>query len=74
MSDEILYEKRDSIAWVTLNRPEFRNAQNVAMLRALDGAFAQAMADDAIKVIAIMSSAVSRSFKPWFARSSMHAS
>lgn len=53
MSDEILYEKRDSVAWITLNRPDYSNAQNVAMLSALDDAFNQAMADDAIKVVVL---------------------
>ena len=41
---EVLYEVKDGVAWVTLNRPEFRNAQNVAMLRALNEAYDKAMA------------------------------
>lgn len=53
MSEEINYEVRGPVAWVQLNRPECSNAQNVVMLRALDAAFAQAMADDAIKVIVL---------------------
>ena len=28
MSDEIIYEVRDGIAWLTINRPEARNALN----------------------------------------------
>ena len=31
MSDEILYEVRDGIAWLTINRPEARNAMNKAV-------------------------------------------
>ena len=46
-----LYEKRGAVAIVTLNRPKFRNAQNVAMTMAIDRAYMQAMADDDVKVI-----------------------
>jgi enoyl-CoA hydratase len=47
MSDELVtYEVGDGVAWVMLNRDEYRNAQNVAMLKALDAAFMRAMADD----------------------------
>jgi enoyl-CoA hydratase len=53
MSDEIRYEARDAVAWITLNRPETSNAQNVALLRALNDAYDRAMADDAIKVVVL---------------------
>jgi enoyl-CoA hydratase len=56
MSDEVLYETRGPVAWVTLNRPETSNAQNVAMLRALNAAYDQAMADDNIKVVILSGS------------------
>jgi enoyl-CoA hydratase len=46
-----LYEKRGAVALVTLNRPVFRNAQNVAMTFAIDRAYQRAMADDDVKVI-----------------------
>lgn len=49
----VLYEARGAAAWVTLNRPRYRNAQNVAMLRALDDAYARAVADDGVKVIVL---------------------
>ncbi len=49
----VLYEARGDVAWVTLNRPEVRNAQNARMTYALDGAFLRAMQDDAIKVIVL---------------------
>jgi len=51
MADEVLYERDGAIARVTLNRPEYRNAQNSAMTYALDGAFYRAAADDDVKVI-----------------------
>ena len=56
MSDEILYDVQGAVARVTLNRPDFRNAQNIAMLRALDEAFAKAMADDTVKVVVLAGS------------------
>ncbi|MFC1917009.1 enoyl-CoA hydratase [Chloroflexota bacterium] len=48
----IIYEKIDSnIAKITLNRPEYRNAQNHKMLEELKEAFDMAEKDDEIKVI-----------------------
>jgi enoyl-CoA hydratase len=49
----VLYEARDEVAIVTLNRPKVRNAQNSAMLYALDDALSQAAADDAIMVVVL---------------------
>ena len=40
MADEVLYDVRDRVAVITLNRPEYANAQNSAMTYALDAAFA----------------------------------
>lgn len=51
MSPEVvLYEQRGAIARITLNRPEVRNAQNSALLYALDDAFARFAGDDAAAV------------------------
>jgi enoyl-CoA hydratase/carnithine racemase len=49
----VQYEVRGSIAIVTLNRPQYRNAQNGAMLYALDDALYAAAGDDAVKVIVL---------------------
>jgi enoyl-CoA hydratase len=49
----VRYEVRGSTAIVTLNRPEYRNAQNGAMLYALDDAFYAAAGDDAVKVVVL---------------------
>jgi enoyl-CoA hydratase len=49
----VLYEARDAVAVVTMNRPQVRNAQNAAMTAALDEAFSRAAADDAVKVIVL---------------------
>lgn len=44
-------ESGDLVAIVTLNRPRYRNAQNIVMTMALDEAYNRAIADDAVKVI-----------------------
>mgnify|MGYP001950492146 CR=1 FL=1 len=49
-TDTVLYEVEDSIANITLNRPRYRNAQNLAMLYALDEAFYRFAMDDDAKV------------------------
>jgi enoyl-CoA hydratase len=50
---EVSYEVRGSTAVVTMNRPEYRNAQNSAMTYALDAAFTRAVDDDAVAVIVL---------------------
>ena len=47
----VLYETEGAIAWITMNRPAFNNAQNSQMTYALDDAFQRAVNDDAVKVI-----------------------
>ncbi|MEU4565395.1 enoyl-CoA hydratase [Micromonospora sp. NPDC023956] len=49
----VRYETRGPVAVVTMNRPEYRNAQNSAMTYALDDAFYRAAADDEVKVIVL---------------------
>lgn len=49
----VLYEVRGPVAWVTMNRPRFNNAQNSQMTYALDDAFRRATDDDAIRVIVL---------------------
>ncbi|HHX89330.1 MAG TPA: enoyl-CoA hydratase [Paracoccus sp.] len=41
------------IAWLTLNRPQARNAQNLALLDALDDAFTAAARDETVRVIVL---------------------
>jgi enoyl-CoA hydratase len=53
MSDEVLYERRGPTAFITLNRPEYRNAQNSAMTYALDAAFTRAVDDDEVRVLVL---------------------
>ncbi len=49
----VLYEARGAVAFVTMNRPQYRNAQNAKMTYALEEAFNRAISDDAIKVIVL---------------------
>ncbi|MFT4563339.1 MAG: enoyl-CoA hydratase, partial [Gammaproteobacteria bacterium] len=50
MSDEVLYETKDGIATISLNRPRYFNAQSWVMLEALDAALDRAVADPEAKV------------------------
>jgi enoyl-CoA hydratase len=49
----VVYRRRGPVAVVTMNRPEYRNAQNSAMTYALDDAFARAVDDAEVKVIVL---------------------
>ena len=51
--DVVTYSRRGTTAVVTMNRPEYRNAQNSAMTYALDAAFGRAVDDDEVKVIVL---------------------
>jgi enoyl-CoA hydratase len=53
MADEVLYDVRGRVAVITLNRPEYANAQNSAMTYALDAAFARAVNDDRVGVVVL---------------------
>jgi len=53
MADEVLYDVRDRVALITLNRPEYANAQNSAMTYALDAAFGRVVNDDQVGVIVL---------------------
>lgn len=49
----IIYEKKDGIGYITLNRPKKLNAINDAMLEELDAAFAAAEPDLEVKVVVV---------------------
>lgn len=51
--DVVTYERRGAIAVVTLNRPDYRNAQNSVMTYAIDAAFERAVEDPEVKVIVL---------------------
>jgi enoyl-CoA hydratase/carnithine racemase len=63
MSNEqaVLYEVRDDIAWITLNRPEAMNALNLAVREGLEQAWSDFSADPAARV-AVLSGAGGRAF------------
>jgi enoyl-CoA hydratase/carnithine racemase len=61
MSDEVLYEVRNGAAWVTINRPEARNALNEAVRSGLKTAFERAESDPAIGVV-VLTGAGDKSF------------
>ncbi|GAA0382216.1 enoyl-CoA hydratase [Microbispora corallina] len=49
----VRYARRGPVAVVTMDRPEYRNAQNSAMTYALDEAFYRAAADDDVRVVVL---------------------
>jgi enoyl-CoA hydratase len=51
--EPVLYEAQDGIATLTMNRPDFHNAQNSQMTYALDAGFRRAVDDDEVKVIVL---------------------
>ncbi|WP_415977138.1 enoyl-CoA hydratase [Rhodococcus sp. 077-4] len=52
-TEVVTYEVRGPVAIVTMNRPDYRNAQNSVMTYALDRAFTDAVEDDSVKVIVL---------------------
>ena len=51
--EDVIYEVKDGIAVVTLNRPQSLNAYTVAMGQGLKGAVAEAVADTGVRVIVL---------------------
>jgi enoyl-CoA hydratase len=51
--EAVLYRVEDATAWITMNRPQYNNAQNSQMTYALDAAFRRAVDDDAVKLIVL---------------------
>ena len=51
--DVVTYSVTDGLAMITMNRPQYRNAQNSAMTYALDAAFARAVDDADVHVIVL---------------------
>jgi enoyl-CoA hydratase/carnithine racemase len=61
MSDTVLYEVRERVAWLTLNRPEQLNAQNDAMTMRLIELFGEIGRDDQV-LAAVITGAGERAF------------
>lgn len=53
ISNTIRYEKKDRVAYITLNRPEAMNAMSVELVHALGEAVQDAVADDGILVLIV---------------------
>ena len=51
--EPVLYEVADGVAWLTMNRPQFNNAQNGQMTYALDDLFRRAVDDDTVRCIVL---------------------
>jgi enoyl-CoA hydratase len=51
--EPVLYAVKDAVAWITMNRPRYNNAQNGQMTYALDDAFNRAVQDDAVRCIVL---------------------
>ncbi len=49
----IIYEKKDGVGYITLNRPDKLNAVNDALLEELDAAFAAAEPDLEVKIVVV---------------------
>lgn len=49
----VLSARRGAVQWITINRPERRNALNEHVVRQIDGAIAQAMDDAACRAIVL---------------------
>ena len=56
MYENLLYEVRDSIAFVTINRPKVRNALNAQTIAELRQAFGEAKSDPAVRVVILTGS------------------
>jgi naphthoate synthase len=50
---DILYEKKDGVAWITINRPEVRNAFRTRTVRELTEAFEDAKFDRTVGVVVL---------------------
>jgi enoyl-CoA hydratase len=51
---DVRYERVGAVARVTMDRPQYRNAQSRVLLEELDAALAQAMADHDIRVVVLV--------------------
>lgn len=51
--EPVRYAVEEGVAWITMNRPQFNNAQNGQMTYALDDAFNRAVQDDAVRCIVL---------------------
>ena len=53
MTKPVLIERRGAVQWITINRPDRRNALNEEVVRAIDGGIAQATDDRACRAVVL---------------------
>lgn len=54
--EAIIYEKKNGVAKITMNRPEALNALNTVLVRELGNALEDAEKDDTVRVVVITGS------------------
>ena len=54
--EHVLFEKKDLVAYVTLNRPKVLNALNASTIKELDGVFQEAAGDAGVRVVVVTGS------------------
>src|SRR5258708_27557643 len=59
--DTLLYEERDGVAWITLNRPDVHNAFNAAMQREVRDVWRSLRGNDEVRV-AVLTGAGDKAF------------
>jgi len=53
MTDSVLVDRRDAALWITINRPDRRNAINETVIRAISAAILEAQASEDIRAIVL---------------------
>lgn len=61
MPDQVLIERRDAVQWITINRPDRRNAINEAVIEGIADGIRKAIADSAVRAI-VLTGAGDRAF------------
>lgn len=61
MSEHLLFDRAESVAWITLNRPDRMNAMSNDMMRSLGEALDQCASDDEVRAI-VLTGAGDRAF------------
>ena len=61
MSEHLLFEQSDGVAWITLNQPERMNAMSNDMMRGLAEALERCSGDDAVRAV-VLTGAGDRAF------------
>lgn len=59
--DTLLYEERNAVAWITLNRPDVHNAFNSVMQREVRDVWRSLRANDAVNAV-VLTGAGDKSF------------